>query len=78
MIKLFYRKKGKYSDGRDRIVIEDKNNGTNKTLPKPEDLLKILETCTKGSVSEESFEGVKVSKNDTQKDVEVSCLKNGT
>lgn len=41
-MKLFYRKKGKYADGRDRIVIEDKSNGTSKALPKPEQLLVYL------------------------------------
>jgi hypothetical protein len=41
-MKLFYRKKGKYADGRDMISIEDRENGISKSLPKPEILLPIL------------------------------------
>lgn len=39
---MFYRKKGKYADGRDRIVIEDREKGISKTLPKPEELIVYL------------------------------------
>lgn len=42
MKKPFYRAKGKYKDGRTRIVIEDRKNNKSKALPKPEVLLKFL------------------------------------
>jgi len=44
--KPYFRSKGKYKDGRQRIVIEWGKEGSkqSKALPKPEDLLKILDT----------------------------------
>ena len=42
-MKLFYRKKGTYSDGRDKIVIEDRNTNQSRTLPKPEILWELLD-----------------------------------
>lgn len=42
-MKPFYRKKGHYADGRDRIVIEDKDNKKSVALPKPEVLTSLLE-----------------------------------
>lgn len=41
-MKPFYRKKGKYADGRDVIYIEDRENNSTTALPKPEIMLKIL------------------------------------
>jgi len=41
-MKLFYRVKGKYKDGRNRIAIEDRDKGTSKLIPKPEELQHIL------------------------------------
>lgn len=40
-MKPYYRKKGKYADGRDRYVIEYEENGKikQKSLPKPEEFL---------------------------------------
>jgi hypothetical protein len=55
-MKLFYRKKGKYADGRDRIVIEDREKGTSKALPKPEQLLVYL-----GDTKYTDLEGKEVS-----------------
>jgi hypothetical protein len=35
-MKPFYTKQGKYADGRDRIVIIDRENNLTLALPKPE------------------------------------------
>ena len=45
-MKPYYRTKGKYKDGRQRIVIEWSENGkkSNRALPKPEILIKLLDT----------------------------------
>ncbi len=48
-MKKFYRKKGKYADGRDRIIIEDRETNKSLSLPKPEELWNIL--CTKGTLN---------------------------
>ena len=58
MTRMFYRKKGKYADGRDRIVIEDRENGTSKALPKPEQLIVYL-----GDTKYTENQPVEVSKN---------------
>lgn len=52
-MKLFYRIKGKYPDGRNRLVIEDKDSGTNQTLPKPEEMKKILDTLKSAKIKQE-------------------------
>lgn len=57
-LKLFYRKKGKYADGRDRIVIEDREKGISKDLPKPEHLIVYL-----GDTKYTEKKPVQVSKN---------------
>jgi hypothetical protein len=41
-MKPYYTKKGKYSDGRNKIAIED-NSKVIKFLPKPEFMLKLFE-----------------------------------
>ena len=43
-MKPYYRTKGRYKDGRQRIVIEYEENGKiiGKSLPKPEELLDRL------------------------------------
>lgn len=46
-MKPFYRTKGKYKDGRQRIVIEilaENDKRTSIALPKPEKLLELLDT----------------------------------
>jgi hypothetical protein len=45
-MKPYFRVKGKYQDGRKRLVIEWLENGSKKSkaLPKPEKLLEILDT----------------------------------
>lgn len=50
MKKPYYRSKGKYSDGRQRIVIEWAENGkkVSRALPKPEKLLDTL-NCPKNT-----------------------------
>ncbi len=40
---VYYIRKGKYKDGRRRIVIVDNDTGKSKALPKPECLWDILE-----------------------------------
>jgi len=47
-MKPFYRKKGKWKDGRDRIVIEDRDNKISQALPRPEELLDILKRHQSG------------------------------
>ena len=44
-MKPYYRRKGKYKDGRSRLVIEFKEGRDikSKALPKPENLLKLLD-----------------------------------
>ena len=46
-MKPYFRIKGKYKDGRKRVVIEwslDRWNKKSKSLPKPEILLELLDT----------------------------------
>ena len=44
-MKPYYRKKGKYNDGRAKIVIEKQigKKQINKVLPKPEIMLKVMD-----------------------------------
>lgn len=55
-MKPYYRDKGKYTDGRRRIVIEweEKGKKTSLALPKPEKLKKILDTKIKPEKTKEN------------------------
>jgi len=57
MIKPYYRTKGKYTDGRQRIVIEWGKIGSKKckTLPKPEVLLDTLKSLEKTKENKEDI-----------------------
>ena len=55
-MKPYFRIKGKFKDGRKRIVIEwvvDRWTKKSKALPKPEKLLKILDTKKSPEISKE-------------------------
>lgn len=52
-MRLFYRIKGRYRDGRNKIVIEDKSERTSRALPKPEEMLKILDTLKLAKIKQE-------------------------
>ena len=46
-IEIFYSKQGKYADGSDRVVIVNRKEGKQKTLPKPKDMWVILHGASK-------------------------------
>jgi len=56
-MKPFYRVKGKYTDGRNRIVIE--KGEQSKALPKPEKLWKILDTQKNDVSTKEKLDTIK-------------------
>lgn len=56
-MKPFYYIKGKYTDGRNRIVIKNKNQ--TKALPKPEKLWKILDTLKNEKKTKEKMDTYK-------------------
>ncbi len=66
-MRAYYRKKGKYADGRNRLIIEQKNKKgkviRSLALPKPEELLKILGVEISESSSESPKEKIRIIKN---------------
>lgn len=69
-MKAFYRKKGKWKDGRDRIVIEDRANNKCVSLPKPEELLDMLAGHQASINIGDGKYPTKVSKNPEEKSAE--------
>jgi len=58
-MKPYYRYKGKFKDGRKRVVIDYEEDGKikSKNIPKPEELLKQLDRSNPSQIPKEIREG---------------------